>query len=622
MPAGFHFPDPEDELWVPLALTPEELSDHGRHNLEVVARLQDGIEHRQAQAEMNTIAEALTARYPATNTGTAVNIVPLREQVVGDVRLPLLTLLAATGLVLLIVCANVANLLLGRGTARQRELAIRMALGAGRARVFRQLLTESILLALIGGVLALALAYAGVKALRFVSPPDLPRVEEIGINAWVAAFSLAISLLTAVIFGIAPALHASRQDPQSLLTDGGRGSSPGSRVAMRNLLVTAEIALGVIVLAGAGLLLRSFVRLSEVRLGFQARDVLTQRVTLRGPKYATASQRTTFYRQEIQHIEALSGVRSAAAVSALPLINSRNRSGFTIEGSAPPGPGQLPFAVSRTVTPGYFQTMQIGLLKGRDFSWQDLPDGDRVIIINQAMAGAYWSNADALGRRIKLGPLNAPLPWLTVIGVVDDVLEFDQITQPPPTMYVPVSQSASGAQDLVVRTSQDPLSLAPAVRSAIWGTDKDLPVSLVRTMEAVRGGAVSAQRFNVLLMGLFASLALALAMTGVYGVTAYSVGQRTREIGVRIALGARPAAVLRLVLAQSVKAIGGGVIIGLGAALVLTPFLRNLLFGVRPADPATFAIISLLLAGVAMLACYIPARRATRSDPSVALRYD
>jgi putative ABC transport system permease protein len=478
------------------------------------------------------------------------------------------------------------------------------------------------LLALAGGVFALALAYVGVKALRVVSPPNLPRVDEIGISPLVAAFSLAILVLTAMFFGIAPALEASRQDVHGLLKDGVRGSAPGSGARMRNLLVTAEIALAVIILAGAGLLLRSFVRLGEVRLGFQPRDVLTQRVILRGPKYVSALQRTTFYQQAIQHIEALSGVKSAAAVSALPLINSRNRSGFTIEGSAHLAPGQLPFAVSRTVTPRYFQTMQISLLQGRDFTWQDLPDGARVIVINQAMASAYWSNADALGKRIKLGPLDAPVPWLTIAGIVDDVREFDQVTLPLPTMYIPASQSQAGAQDMVVRTAQDPLSLAAAVRSALWEIDNELPVSLVRTMEGVRASAVNARRFNVLLMGLFAGLALALAVTGVYAVTAYSVGQRTREIGVRIALGARAADVLRLVLVQSLKAIAGGVIAGLGGALVLTRFLTNLLFGVSPTDPATFAIISLLLLAVALFACYIPARRATRADPLVALRYD
>jgi putative ABC transport system permease protein len=328
-------------------------------------------------------------------------------------------LLATTGFILLIVCANVANLSLARATARHRELAIRLSLGAGRARVVRQLLTESVLLALAGGVFALALAYGGVEALRAISPPDLPRVEEIGVSGLVLAFSLIVSALTGVAFGIAPAIQASRHDMHGFLKEGARESAPSSVV--RNLLVGAEIALGVIVLIGAGLLWRSFVRLGEVRLGFQPENVLTQRVSLRGANYATATQRTAFYQQTIERIESLPGVESAAAISFLPLINARNRTGFSIEGHAPPAPGQIPFSAFRTITPGYFQTMRIGLLRGRDFSWQDTSETQPVIIINQAMADAYWPQEDALGRRIKLGPLDAQLPWLTVAGIIEDV---------------------------------------------------------------------------------------------------------------------------------------------------------------------------------------------------------
>ena len=620
MPLGFHFPDPDDQLWAPLALSPQDLANHGSHNLQVVARLKDGVALPQAQAEMQIIAEGLTEQYPNTNTGVGVNLVPMHEQVVGDVRLALLALLAATGFILLIVCANVANLLLARATARRRELAIRLALGAGRSRVVRQLLTESVLLALVGGVLALALAYAGVEALRSVSPPDLPRLAEIGVNGSVLAFSLALSALTGMVFGIAPALQASRQDVQGFLKEGARESAPRSSVVMRHLLVAAEIALGVIVLIGAGLLLRSFVRLGEVRLGFQPRNVLTQRVILRGANYATPAQRTVFYQQAIQRIESLPGVTSAAATSFLPLINARNRTGFTIEGRAPGEPGQLPFAAYRTVTPGYFPTMQIGVRQGRDFSWQDLPEAEQVIIINQAMADAYWPNEEALGKRIKLGRLDSPAPWLAVAGIVEDVREFDPLTAPLPTLYFPALQHPGAAQDWVVRTAQDPLSLAAAVRSAIWEIDKDLPVSRVRGMESVRAAATAPQRFNVVLMGLFACLALVLAVTGVYGVTAFSVAQRTREIGVRMALGAQAADVFRLVLAQSLKVIASGVIIGLIGALALTRLMTSLLFGVSPSDPVTFAAISLLLVGVALLACWIPARRATQVDPLAALR--
>ena len=622
MPPAFHFPDPDDQVWIPIALSPAELANHGSHNLLVVARLKDNVSLTQAQAEMSSIAGALTAQYPSTNAGVGVNLVPLHEQVVGDVRLALLVLLAASSFILLIVCANVANLLLARATGRRRELAIRLALGAGRPRVVRQLLTESVLLALVGGVLALALAYAGVEALRTISPPDLPRVTEIGVNGSTLAFSVVISALTGLVFGIAPALLASRQDLHGSLKEGALESAPGSRAGMRKLLVAGEIALGVIVLVVAGLLLRSFVRLGEVRLGFQPQNVLTQSVILRGANYATAQQRAIFYQQAIQRIGVLPGVKSVAAVSSIPLINARNRAGFTIEGRAPLAPGQLPFAVSRTVTPGYFHTMQIGLLSGRDFSWTDIPETQQVIIINQAMASAYWPNEDALGKRIKLGSLNSPAPWLTVTGIVEDVREFDLITRPLPTLYLPAPQSQGAPQYWVMRTSQDPLYLAPAVRSAIWEIDKNLPVSLVRSMESVQGASTASHRFNAILMSLFACLGLVLATTGVYGVTAYSVSQRTHEIGVRMALGARGRDILKLVIRQGLAPLLIGVAIGLAGAFALSRMLKTLLFEVSATDPVTFASIPLLLAAVALLACWIPARRATKLDPLNALRHD
>jgi putative ABC transport system permease protein len=622
MPPTFHFPDPDDDVWIPLALGPAELANHGSHNLLVIARLKDGVSLTQAQTELTGIAEALTAQYPSTNTGVGVNLVPLHEQVVGDVKPALLILLAATGFILLIVCANVANMLLARAAGRRRELAIRLALGAGRSRVVRQLLTESVLLALVGGVLALALAYAGVEALRTISPPGLPRVTEIGVKGSALAFSIVISALTGLVFGIAPALQVSRQDLHGSLKEGGRDSAPGSRAGMRELLVAVEIALGVVVLVGAGLLLRSFVRLGEVRLGFQPQNVLTQSVLLRGANYATVSQRAAFYQRAIQRIESLPGVKSVAAVSSIPLINARNRAGFTIEGRAPLAPGQLPFAVYRIVTPGYFHTMQIGLLSGRDFSWTDIPETQQVIIINQAMASAYWPNEDALGKRIKLGSLDSHVPWLTVAGIAEDVREFDPITRPLPTLYLPAPQSQRSLEYLVVRASQDPLSLAPAVRNSIWEIDKYLPVSLVRSMESVQGASTATHQFNAILMSLFACLGLVLATTGVYGVTAYSVSQRTHEIGVRMALGARGRDILMLVIRQGLAPLLIGIATGLAGAGVATRLLKTLLFEISATDPVTFASTPLLLAAVALLACWIPARRATKVDPLTALRHD
>jgi putative ABC transport system permease protein len=425
--------------------------------------------------------------------------------------------------------------------------------------------------------------------------------------------------LTAFIFGVAPALQASRQDIRGYLKGETPRSAGRSRIFRRNLLVAGEMALGAVVLVGAGLLFRSFARVEGVHLGFQSQGVLTLRAVPQAAKYPTPSQRATFVQQAIERVESIPGVQSVGLISALPLLNSRNRSAFAIEGRPPAESGQLPFAVFRTVTPGYFRTMQVGLLEGRDFSWSDAPDSEPVIVINRAMAAAYWPGEDPLGKRIRRGALNSQVPWLKVIGIVEDVHEYDPITEPLPTMYAPAAQSPGVPQDWVVRTAGDSLALAQSVRSAIWEVDKDVPVSRVQTMDSVRGAATSTQRFNVLLMGLFGSLALALAITGVYGVTAYSVGQRTREIGIRMALGARTVDVLRLVVTQSLKTIVAGVLVGLIGAMALTRLMTTMLFGISPFDPATFVTVSLLLIGVAALACYIPARRAAKSDPVTAL---
>jgi predicted permease len=625
MPQGFQFPDPDDQLWVPIALSPAELANRGSHYLRVVARLKPGVSLTQAQSQMNTIAEGLTEKYPATNTGGSVNVIPLHEQVVANVRPALLVLLAATGFILLIVCANLANLLLSRATTRSRELAIRMALGASRSRIVRQLLTESVLLGVAGGLLGLLLAFWGVDALRFASPPDLPRVAETAVNAPVLVFGVTISILTGLLFGIAPALQSARRDVHNSLSEDGRESARGPRVAMRKVLVVSETALGVIVLVGAGLLLRSFLRLEQVDLGFEPQDVLTMRVILHGTNYSKPPQRTAFYQRTLERIESLPGVKSAAAISFLPLTNSGGRSGFTIEGGMLLDPGQLPFAVVRTVSPGYFHTMQIPFFEGRDFSWSDTPESSAVLIINQAMASLYWPNENALGKRIKQGRLDSPVPWQTVVGIVDNVREFDPVNPPRPAMYFPAGQSTdvrASLRDWVVRASGDPLSLSAAVRSAVWDVDKDLPISRLQTMEKVRAASVASQQFNLLLMGLFGCLALVLATTGLYGVTAYSVAQRTREIGIRLAIGAQTGDVLKLVMGQGMRLTVIGIAVGLAGAVASTRLMSSLLFGVSATDPMTFAVVSLLLTAVALLACYIPARRAMKVDPIIALRYE
>ena len=625
MPPGFHFPDPDDQLWVPMALSQQELNNRGSHYLDIVARLKAGVTTARAQAEMNTIARHLTEMYPTTNAGQTVNVVPLHEEIAGPVRPTLLALLGAVGLVLVIVCANVANLLLGRASVRHREMGIRWALGAGRTRILRQLLTESVLLALLGCALGLLLARWGVAALKLLSPPHIPRLEEISLNGPVHAFSLGISVFAGLIFGLAPALEAVRGKVHDSLKEGARESAGGARMRTRNTLVVMETALGVMVVIGAGLLLRSFLLMERTSLGFQPKNVLTFRVIPRGERYAKPSGRSAFYQQAIQRIEALPGVKSAAAITFIPLTFVRGSKGFTIEGRVPPAPGQVLMAGYDVVSPGYFETMQIPVLEGRDFSWSDTPQTQPVIVINEAMARRDWPGEDPLGKRIRQGGPEEEFPWMTIVGVVGDIREFDVMTQPRPTMYFPITQwpdSYHVLRDWVVRTAGNPLGIAAVIRGAIWDVDKDLPISRVRSMEQVRSLSVAPQRFNLLLFALFAALALALAAVGIYGVMAYSVAQRTREIGIRVALGAQHGDILRLVVAQGARLAVLGVMIGLGGAFALTRLMAGLLYGVPPTDPLTFAGVAALLAGAALLACYIPARRATRVDPIVALRHE
>jgi len=626
MPQNFHFPDPDDQLWVPLALTPQDLANHGSHYLLVVARLKHGVPLAQAQAELQGIAQHFTQLYPDSNTGVQTNVVGLHEEIVGPVRAVLLALFAAVALVLLIACANLANLLLGRASARYREIGIRMALGAGRIRILRQLWTENALLVLFGCALGLLFARWGLLALKLLSPPHIPRMDEIHLDTSVLLFSLGISLFAGVLFGALPALQATRDNVSQFLKEVARESSAGAHLRTRALLVVLETALGVIVVIAAGLLLRSFLLLESVPLGFQPQSVLTFRVIPRGERHSQPSGRSAFYQQAIERIAALPGVKSAAAVSFIPLTFARSSKGFSIEGRAPAAPGQIPMAGFDVVTPGYFESLRIPLRSGRDFSWRDTPQGQRVVIINEAMARAYWSGQDPLGHRINLGTFeNNPVPWLTVVGVVGDIRDFDVLTAPRPTLYFPVSQVDDASyilRDWVVRTSGDPLALASSLRAAIRQVDPDLPVSRVQTLEQLWGVSTAPQRFNLWLFGSFAALALILAAIGIYGVMAYNVAQRTREIAIRMAMGARRSDVLRLVLTQSILPAAAGVFLGLSAALALTRLMTSLLFGLTATDPATFTAVALLLILVALAATYMPARRATQVDPLVALRYE
>ena len=623
MPSRFHFPDLDDQLWVPLAMTPAERENRGSHYLDVFARLKPGVTLKQAQAELSAIARRLTGLYPASNTGQTVNIVFLQEDLAGPVRPRLLVLWGAVGLVLLIVCANVANLLLARASGRQREVAVRLALGASRGRLFRQLLTESTLLALFGWAFGLLLAHWGVNALKLLATSHLPRTEEFSLNTSVFVFGIVTAIFVGVISGLAPALQAGRESVHETLNSGSRESAAGARLGVRNLLVIVETALGVIVVIGAGLLLRSFLRIEQTPLGFQPQGVLSLRAIPRGQKYSEPSERSAFYHQAIERIEALPGIESAAAVTFIPLTFSRGSKGFTIEGRPPIAPGQIPMAGYDVVTPGYFVTLRVPLREGREFSWSDTPETQPIIIINETMAKTYWPQEDPLGKRIQQGGPDDP--WLTIAGVVGDIREFDPLTAPRPTMYFPITQFPNPGdvlRDWVVRSVRDPLTVASAVRAAVWSVDKDLPVTRVRTMEEVWSLSIASQRLNLLLFVLFASLALILATVGIYGVMAYNVAERTREIGIRVALGARSNDVLKLVLVLGFRLAALGLLLGVVAAFALTRLMASMIYDVSSTDAATFFAVALSLGAVALVACYIPARRALRVDPMVALRYE
>jgi putative ABC transport system permease protein len=627
MPQHFQFPTREDELWVPIAFTPGEAANRGRHYLEVIARMKPGVTLQQAQAEMKTIATRLQQQHPE-NTDLGATVTSLHEHVVGDIKPALLVLLGAVGFVLLIACANVANLLLARAAARQKEISIRVALGASRFRLIRQFLTESILLAALGGVVGLLLSLWGVSLLKAFIPENISQVGDISIDAKVLGFTLLVSLLTGVIFGLAPAAQASNFNLNETLKEGGRDSAAGSRGNwMRGLLVVAEVAVSLLLLIGAGLLINSFMRLRNVDPGFRADNLLTMQVELPEVKYPDHARRSAFYTELISRVEALPGVNSAAVTTNLPLYSQGNSIGFSIEGRPDPAPGQgrRPTVVTRVISPRYFQTMSIQLLQGRGFSEQDRVDAPAVAVINETMARRFWPEQDPLGKRITPGSATSTSPddWITIVGVAKDVRQFELVADPKPQMYLSYAQAGFfNPRDLVVSTAVDPLSLAATVRRTVWEVDKDQPVSNIRTMEDIISESIARQRFSMLLLGIFAAVALVLAAVGIYGVMAYTVTQRTREFGIRMALGAGRGDVLRLAVGGGLKLILIGVVIGLVAAFILTRVMSSLLFGVSATDPTTFVIISVVLVSVAILASYIPARRATKVDPMIALRYE
>ena len=624
MPARFQFPTNDNQIWVPIAFTSEEAADREVKFLEVIARLKPGITLAQAQAEMTTIAARLQQQYPETNVDIGAAVTSLHEHLVGDIRPALLILLGAVGLVLLIACANVASLLLARAAVRQKEIAVRVALGARRMRLIRQFLTESLVLSTLGGVVGLAVAYIGLVLLRTLIPEDILQASEISIDLKVLGFTLLVSIATGVIFGLAPAIQALRFKQSETLKEGGRNpATGGSGKRLRSVLVTAEVAISLVLLIGAGLLINSFVRLRNVDPGFRSENLLTMRIAMPLSKYVDRPRRLAFYNDLLQRVQSLAGVRSVAISSNLPLYRQGNSRAVRIYGRPELPPAQQPVVVTRIVSPAYFDTMTIPVLSGKKFTERDAYPSPNVALISETMARTFWPGEDPIGKRFGIGEIESDQDWMNIIGVVKDVRQIELTADPKPQAYLPYTQFGFfEPRDLVVKTDVDPASLAATVRKTVWEIDKDQPVSNTQTMEAILADSIARQRFSMVLLAIFAGVALVLAGVGIYGVMSYSVAQRTQEIGIRMALGAQTAAVLKLALGYGLKLVLIGVAIGLIAAFALTRLLSTLLFGVTATDPVTFTLISLLLIGVAALASYIPARRATKVDPVIALRYE
>jgi putative ABC transport system permease protein len=606
------------DLYLPLAFTPEQMNDRSGGLLAVIARLKPGVSLGQASAEMNAIARRLTEQYPQTNRDKGVRLAPLPQQVVGKARTALLILLGAVGCVLLIACANVANLLLARAAGRQKEMAIRAALGASRWRRGRQLLTESLLLAISGGAAGLLLARLGVRLLLAMAPDNLPRAYDIRLDTRVAGFTLLVSLLTGIVFGLLPALQAAKINLGVTLKEGGRDAAGLLRRRLRGFLVVCEVALAFVLLIGAGLLIRSFARLTEVDPGFDPRSVLTMDLLLPFAKYKDGRD-IAFFQQTLERVRTLPGVEAAATVSPLPLSGGQYITGFGIEGRLSPTEHTFS-AGNRLISPDFFKTFRVPLIKGRLLAESDGAKAPPVVVINESLARIYFANEDPLGKRITL---NGDATRV-IVGVVGDVKHSALDEEANPQIYRAIAQLQfpTLSMSLAVRTSGDPMQLVAAVRGQVWAVDKDVPIINIETMERLMGKSVAPRRFNLLLLGVFALVGLALACVGLYGVMSYMLTQRTREIGVRMAMGAQTSDVLRLVLGEGMKLALIGAFLGLCGALALTRLLKTLLFGVSATDPLTFIAIAALLIFMALLACWIPGRRAAKVDPMVALRID
>jgi len=623
MPRGFAFPTAETDVWVPLALPDDFRQARNSFALYAVGRLRPGVTLERAQAEMSAIAKRLETQYP-TLRDLGVNLVALPEQIVGkSLRTALWIMLGAVGAVLLIGCANVANLLLSRAAVREREVGVRLALGASRGRLVRQLLTESVLLAAVGGALGVALAWAGLRLLIGLAPADVPRLDEVRIDGLVLAVTSAVALATGIVFGLVPALQASRPELAEALRDGRGGTASRRGHRLRRLLAAGQVALVVVLLTGAGLLIRSFVQLQQVRLGFRPDHLLTMQLSLPGAKYQTPQQRIAFFERVVERVRALPGVQGVGAISDVFLSKTPNSTNFTIEGRAPTPDQQNVEVPLDGVTPDYFRVMGIELKSGRTFTAQDGADAPRVVIVNENMARKFWPGEEAVGKRFRYGDgsggADGP-PWMTIVGVVGDMRRTGYEAPVRYETFLPYPQRAASRMTLVVRTRGEPTALAPAVRAEVRGVDADLPVYEVKSMDELLSAMVAQRRFSMALLGTFAGLALLLGVVGVYGVTSYLVAQRTREVGLRLALGAPPRALVAMVVRQGMVVAAAGIAVGIVGALLVTRLMSGLLYEVSPRDLGTLLGVAAVLALATFAANYVPARRAARVDPLVALR--
>jgi predicted permease len=629
MPAAFNFPQ-DAEFWVsaPNDLPPGGFGDprenRGGHYLRGVARLADGVTLEQANAELATISDQLEAQYPDTNTNFSTKAALLQDQLIGSARTPLLILLGAVGCVLLIVIANVANLLMARATVRARELAIRAAIGANRHTLIRQLLTESVLMASVGGVLGVLLAFWGVDLILALEPGEVPRVTPITVDATALLFAVALSLITGLLFGVGPAWQASRPQLQSTLKDATRGTTgEGSRQFARMGLVLAEVALSLVLLVGAGLLFRSLMTLLDVPLGFTTSGVMTMQVAPTGENYRAPGHFIAYWNRVLENVRAVPGVKAAALSASAPMTPGMSVLGFQIAGRPEVPIHQSPLAHYLEVSPAYFATMGIPVLRGREFTAQDASESPRAIVINEAMALREFPNQDALGQRLSFGPGADNQPnWLEVVGVVGNVRQYRADQAPVPMTYVAHTSAPQRALSLIVRTDGDAMALASSVRAAVQSVDPSLPIARARTLDEVIGASLTQRRFNMTLLIVFAGIALVLAVAGIYGTVAYAVAQRTQEIGIRVALGATTGEVLQLVLVDALKPVGAGLVLGMVAALGVSRALDRLVYGISTTDTMTFLTLPLLLGVIAMIASWLPALRATRVDPMIALRAD